>query len=156
MIGEGTVGSAGRRADVTHARSSVASAEHDPEPGAQNIIAERRPAHGLVIRSYVLSGQDYFRYFCPVATRLPPAHEVRFGKSVRGTDPSPSRRIAIHCRERSAAAILFRPPSPESPQRVGIAQVKKREAGAEHWPGGEEENVRAFEWMQVLAKGRER
>ncbi len=39
-----------------------------------------------------------------------------------------------------------------APERIEIAQVIESEAGAQHGPGGKEENVRTFERMQVLVE----
>jgi len=41
-------------------------------------------------------------------------------------------------------------PSVNGPKRVQIAQVIKCETRAEHWPSGEEQDVRRDERMQIL------
>src|SRR5437762_13170870 len=42
----------------------------------------------------------------------------------------------------------------QSEKGIVIAQVIECETGAEHRPGGEEQNVWAFERMQILPEGR--
>src|SRR5690606_25149820 len=54
VVGERPLGGVRLGHDLAHAGAHVALAEHDPEAGVEDVVAERGACHDGIIRSYVL------------------------------------------------------------------------------------------------------
>ncbi len=55
----------------------------------------------------------------------------------------------------STPILLRTTAAADSPERVEIAQIIKRETSCQHWPCREEEQVHFFKWRKVLSERRE-